>query len=79
MAVVNQVFNLADDIVRYAKACGKKSILQTKSIKPTKLEGFRFAPEAIGDTVKIQSKKFPTAKNIKNNKMQCYITVSKAF
>ena len=38
MAGINQVFSLADDFVRSAKACSKKSILQTKSIKPTKLE-----------------------------------------
>ena len=33
MAGVNQVFSLADDVARYVKACGKKSILQTKPFR----------------------------------------------
>ena len=33
MVGVNQVFSLADDVVRYVKACGKRSILECKLIK----------------------------------------------
>lgn len=33
MAGVNQVFSLADDIARYVKACGKRSILETKPLQ----------------------------------------------
>ena len=41
MAGVNQVFSLADDVARYVKACGKRSILECKplrcKIKPKEL------------------------------------------
>ena len=33
MAGVNQVFSLADDVARYLKACGKRSILETKPLQ----------------------------------------------
>ena len=33
MAGVNQVFSLADVVARYVKACGKRSILQTKPLQ----------------------------------------------
>ena len=57
MAGVNQVFSLADDIARYAKICGKKSILETKPIQGRiDIEGLRLAPEAIGDTFTLTSK-----------------------
>ena len=41
MAVVNQVFSFADDVARYVKACGKRSILECKphlgKLEPGKL------------------------------------------
>ena len=33
MAGINQVFSLADDVARYVKACGKRSILETKPLQ----------------------------------------------
>ena len=33
MAIVNQVFSLADDVARYVKACGKRSILECKPLQ----------------------------------------------
>ena len=33
MAGVNQVFSLADDVARYVKACGKRSILECKPLQ----------------------------------------------
>ena len=50
MASINQIINLSDDLVRYLKACGKKSVLQTKPITYTDLKGLRYAPELKADT-----------------------------
>ena len=33
MAGVSQVFSLADDVARYVKACGKRSILECKPLQ----------------------------------------------
>ena len=57
MAGINQVFSLADDLARYVKACGKSSVLQTKPLQgKINIEGLRFAPEVIGDSVHFSNK-----------------------
>lgn len=56
MAGLNQVLSLSDDLVRYLKACGKTSVLQTKPVNPTQLKGLKLAPDAIGNTVTISQK-----------------------
>lgn len=56
MAGINQVFSLADDIARYAKACGKRSVLQTKPINPSQLRGLHLSSKAIGDTLNISKR-----------------------
>ena len=53
MAGLNSVLSLSDDLARYLKACGKSCVLQTKPVNPSQLNGLRFAPEAIGDTIKL--------------------------
>jgi len=59
MAGVNQVFNLADDVARYVKACGKRSLLECKllqgKINPKEL---KLASGTIGDTVHFSGKDF---------------------
>ena len=50
MVSINQIINLSDDLVRYLKACGKKSVLQTKPITSTDLKGLHYAPELKADT-----------------------------
>lgn len=49
MAPIKQIINLSDDLARYLKACGKKSVLQTKPITSTDLKGLRYAPELRSD------------------------------
>ena len=56
MTGLNQVLSVSDDLVRYLKACGKTSVLQTKPVNPTQLKGLKLAPDAIGDTVTISQK-----------------------
>ena len=51
MAGLNSVLSLADDVARYLKACGKSSVLQTKTVNPKQLKGLRFASDAVGDTL----------------------------
>lgn len=53
MAGINQVFSLADDVARYVKACGKKSILQTKPINSCQLKDLHFTPKKIGDEIQL--------------------------
>ena len=38
MTGLNQVLSVSDDLVRYLKACGKTSVLQTKPVNPTQLK-----------------------------------------
>lgn len=60
MASVNQILkgtaNLADDLARYLKACGKSSVLQTKPVNPSQLKGLSFTPKAIGDSIIVNKK-----------------------
>ena len=56
MAGVNQVFSFADDVVRYLKACGKSSILQTKPVNPSQLKGLKLATKLESDVVKFSTK-----------------------
>lgn len=54
MAGVNQVFSLADDVVRYVKACGKRSVLETKPLmRKVNIEGLQFAPNLACDTIQM--------------------------
>ena len=48
----------ANDAARYAKACGKSSILQTKPVKPLQINGISFAPEPIGDIATFSTRSF---------------------
>ena len=50
MAGVNQVFSLADDVARYLRACGKRSILEIKPPKNNDLIGLKIAEDSIFDT-----------------------------
>lgn len=60
MAAITQIVqkgvSLADDALKYAKTCGKTSILHTKPVSPTQIEGLRMATDAVGDTVAIANK-----------------------
>ena len=51
MTGVSQVFSLADDIAKYVKICGKKSILETKPINSNQLKGLKFATKLDSDIV----------------------------
>ncbi len=58
MAGVSQVFSLADDVARYVKACGKRSVLECKPLQEKiDIKGLRLATDNIGDTINISSKK----------------------
>ena len=48
----------ADDVARYAKSCGKKSVLQTKPVNSMQLEGLSYTSKTIGDTVTFSTKSF---------------------
>ena len=50
MGIQKLGITFAEQCAKYAKACGKTSVLQTKPIKPTQLKGLRFAENVIGDT-----------------------------
>lgn len=60
MAPINQLLNksinLADDVAKYVKACGKTSVLQTKPVNPNQLKELRLATDMIGDTVSVVNK-----------------------
>ena len=57
MAGVNQVFSLADDVARYVKACGKRSLLETSPLKgKLNLNGLQLAQDLPQDSIKISEK-----------------------
>lgn len=56
MAGVNQIFNLADDVAKYVKSCGRSCVLQTKPINPNQLKGLHLSPKVIGDTINISKR-----------------------
>ena len=51
MAGLNSVLSLSDDLARYLKACGKSSVLQTKPVNPSQLNGLKLANNTLEDTV----------------------------
>ena len=56
MAGLNSVLSLSDDLARYLKACGKSSVLQTKPVNPSQLNGLKLANNTLEDTVIISHK-----------------------
>ena len=61
MAPINQILkgsaNIADDLARYLKACGKRSVLETKPIQGNiNIEGLRYAPSVTTDTLQLSKK-----------------------
>lgn len=50
MGIQKLSITFAEQCARYAKACGKTSVLQTKPIKPTQLKELKLAGNIIGDT-----------------------------
>ncbi len=74
MAGVNQVFSLADDVTRYVKACGKRSLLETKPLQgKVNIEGLKYQPKLYEDVFcrKIpQLKKPGTILNLKSGMVE---------
>ena len=64
MAVVNQVFSLADDVAKYLKACGKSSVLQTKPVNPSQLKSLKLATKLESDVVEFSTKEIQLSDEI---------------
>ena len=50
MGIQKLGITFAEQCAKYAKTCGKTSVLQTKPIKPTQLKELKLAKNVIGDT-----------------------------
>ena len=57
MAGLNQVLSFSDDLARYLKACGKRSILETKPLQGNiNIKGLRLAPSTTTDTLHLSKR-----------------------
>jgi len=55
--IVSKGFSLADDVARYVKACGKRSILETRPLQAKiNIDCLRLAPSATTDTLQLSKK-----------------------
>lgn len=54
--VTKAIANSGDDIAKYVKACGKKSVLETKKIDPAYFKGLHLPQKPACDTVQFSSK-----------------------
>lgn len=55
--IVNKGISLAEDVARYVKACGKRSILETKPLQAKiNINGLKLAPSATTDTLQLSKR-----------------------
>ena len=69
MAGVNQVFSLADDVARYLRACGKRSILECKPLQgKINIEGLKYQPKLFNDVFCYNAPPLKTPETVLNLK-----------